>query len=760
MPMFINSVTNHPRKSLDQLIETLKVTYGFDLTKIDQNNLFAYANKYEAIKNRIVAESIYNSYHSDPVYAKAVLITEAIKLLIEVAPKRKKQKGIKESQIDEESMKKETKKLADKDYDGDGKIESPKDEYLGSRIAAAKKAGKLKEAEVTKEPAPKKEPPKKLVMQKGIDPNKTVYVQGEHTHDNKTFKKKFASVASAEKWIKREGGKVIVNRLVNEAALLEDENLDQAETLLAAKDLSDRLQKMAEDAAKMAVDDLMPLVDTMKSQFGQEQANGFNEVVKQNLQTVLDTIIKAKDETDNAILSIQGGSTPGTTSDISNAPAEPDKGDEGGEDIDFEKEFVATPSSSGPETEPLGRAKKEIAEGKIPPQFLANIKKMKEKSKKKVKESVQKCMECDTGVYEDAGKGKMKCNECGHMKTSTSGLVSEAWDTEMHTAEKDKGKWDGWTQEELRKELSKVKNQMESYKEKDEKVPHELRTRFSQLTFALRAKHDWGKVDEEIQTPGSQPSTDDYSTTDLENAMKTGKTSDGRPVNRQQAQQVLDTRKNSGTGTVSEAKKRKVNPYAVGMAQAEKETGDTPPLKKSTIVRAHEIAKGIMDKKEESQLAKTNALIEALISKYNKFNSLLEKHKKQFKKQVNEGKQVDVLNIGYGLEGDAIREKMIQIRKSINETKLLKTKIVEQIQARKKSIAEAKEEIIKFDQQLGSKPYGVVGIADNKKVQKFFESQDQRTMWLEFHRDRLSEHRLIDPEMIQKAKSYLNKKVK
>jgi hypothetical protein len=34
---------------------------------------------------------------------------------------------------------------ADKDYDGDGEVESGKDEYLGSKIRAAKKAGKLKE---------------------------------------------------------------------------------------------------------------------------------------------------------------------------------------------------------------------------------------------------------------------------------------------------------------------------------------------------------------------------------------------------------------------------------------------------------------------------------------------------------------------------------------------------------------------------------------------------------------------------------------
>jgi len=43
---------------------------------------------------------------------------------------------------------------------------------------------------------------------------------------------------------------------------------------------------------------------------------------------------------------------------------------------------------------------------------------------------------------------------------------------------------------------------------------------------------------------------------------------------------------------VSEAKK-KVNPYAVGMSQAMKSTGDKPPLKKSTIVKGHEIAKKI-----------------------------------------------------------------------------------------------------------------------------------------------------------------------
>jgi hypothetical protein len=39
----------------------------------------------------------------------------------------------------------EAAKKAKKDWDGDGKVESGKDEYLGSKIAAAKKAGKMEE---------------------------------------------------------------------------------------------------------------------------------------------------------------------------------------------------------------------------------------------------------------------------------------------------------------------------------------------------------------------------------------------------------------------------------------------------------------------------------------------------------------------------------------------------------------------------------------------------------------------------------------
>ena len=42
----------------------------------------------------------------------------------------------------------------------------------------------------------------------------------------------------------------------------------------------------------------------------------------------------------------------------------------------------------------------------------------------------------------------------------------------------------------------------------------------------------------------------------------------------------------------AEAKKAR-SPYAIGMAQAMKSTGDKPPLEKSTIKKAHDIAKSV-----------------------------------------------------------------------------------------------------------------------------------------------------------------------
>jgi len=63
-------------------------------------------------------------------------------------------------------------------------------------------------------------------------------------------------------------------------------------------------------------------------------------------------------------------------------------------------------------------------------------------------------------------------------------------------------------------------------------------------------------------------------------------------------------------------------PYAVGMAAAMKQTGDTPPLKKSTITKAHDIAKSI-EKDEKKEEVKEQDSVS--MKKVDKFHTDLDK---------------------------------------------------------------------------------------------------------------------------------------
>lgn len=61
---------------------------------------------------------------------------------------------------------------------------------------------------------------------------------------------------------------------------------------------------------------------------------------------------------------------------------------------------------------------------------------------------------------------------------------------------------------------------------------------------------------------------------------------------------------------VTELGEKVTNPYAIGMAAAMKKAGDKPPLKKSTIVKGHEIAKSIMKNEAMDKVGKEDSDID------------------------------------------------------------------------------------------------------------------------------------------------------
>jgi hypothetical protein len=366
--MFVDQLSASPHHRLNQILHTLKHVHACELPVHDVHKLSEWASDAISEKQQIVKDQDFNSYMQQPAYVKANLILEAVKMLTEVAPRRRKRvKEHKETSMPTLNEAKGSKPdFLDLDKDGDRK----------ESMKQAAKQAKHKEVDEAKQDPEADRLRDEWMAKKAPTYGNTKVAKGAKFHRPGSGHVGRTGSASADA-----PGIKLPRIKVKERVLQEDTNLDKAQTLLAAQDISDRLQKMAEDAAKMAVDDLMPLVDTMKDQFGMEAATAFNNVVKQNLQTVLDSIIAAKDQTDNAINTMETGGMPAAPLDIGQplppmgapapaataaTPAAPAAPEPEGE-IDFEKEFAAMPAMSGPHEEPLGRAKKEVAEATLTP---------------------------------------------------------------------------------------------------------------------------------------------------------------------------------------------------------------------------------------------------------------------------------------------------------------------------------------------------------------------------------------------------------
>jgi hypothetical protein len=132
------------------------------------------------------------------------------------------------------------------------------------------------------------------------------------------------------------------SRKVNEETTNQD--LEQAELILVAKSMIEKLQAMAEDVAEMQTDDLMALEEKIKVTFSQEQGEAFSQAVDASLATLLEAIKAAKDAVSQATAILSGeeaGMPAAMPSDMSMEPEE--------------DTFAADDAARGPEEEPTAR---------------------------------------------------------------------------------------------------------------------------------------------------------------------------------------------------------------------------------------------------------------------------------------------------------------------------------------------------------------------------------------------------------------------
>ena len=126
---------------------------------------------------------------------------------------------------------------------------------------------------------------------------------------------------------------------------------DQAELLLASKDVVDRVQKAVDDLSKLRNEDLPPLLDAMRDELGSEMSEAYANIAIPTLDNLVDTNSQGRETLAQASRIITGEEQPVEQmgADVEEIP---------GEELPAEEEFATADVASGAE-ESEGREERE-----------------------------------------------------------------------------------------------------------------------------------------------------------------------------------------------------------------------------------------------------------------------------------------------------------------------------------------------------------------------------------------------------------------
>ena len=157
------------------------------------------------------------------------------------------------------------------------------------------------------------------------------------------------------------------NRLRRAYKMLKESEVQQAQVVLAAQDMVDKMQSMLEDASEMQFKELPALVDSIKNQVGIDQAAQFNTDATAALTGLVQNLQGAKQQLDQA-LGVVTGTTPPPDAGMAAMGGAPTPGGEmaaaGMDDLDAAAdlaggEIAPPPEEPGPVSPAaLGRAKR------------------------------------------------------------------------------------------------------------------------------------------------------------------------------------------------------------------------------------------------------------------------------------------------------------------------------------------------------------------------------------------------------------------
>lgn len=373
---------NKPTSS--QLKENMNKMFGVNvnLTKYSREQLEDMRNKLRTKVFQQEGKAGINDLLTNETYQKdkamLALLNTRIKEMLGENLKQLKDKMIELSEakkgVKAPKYKIHAKGTAGKDYDGDGKVETPKDEVWGSRAKAAAKSGKPFEEGKGSKPdfldmdkdGDKKEPMKKATKDKKAGPKKGVnpfakVKEGFPTVDD--AKKAAAGTAGMKPGEKKKsstGGEITktatglkhtagknyggedapktpdsdkkakktkesVSKLaeanarfkhnvkfVNESLgfLLNEDEEGKAKAITAAGDMVNDYTSWMQRVGQYQTKTMIELADAIKADFGAAEAEAFKQAVGPALSATLEVLTQQREAVSNAVAVLAGEATP------------------------------------------------------------------------------------------------------------------------------------------------------------------------------------------------------------------------------------------------------------------------------------------------------------------------------------------------------------------------------------------------------------------------------------------------------------------
>ena len=135
--------------------------------------------------------------------------------------------------------------------------------------------------------------------------------------------------------------------------VVENEEVEKSQVILAAQDMVDQIQKMVETVSKMNAEELPAVVDGISNEIGTSESESYNQAAAEALTTLLSALTTAKGSLSSALGQITGEGGGEGFSDL--GAEEPEVGGEEPADLGGE-ELPELPAPEEEEPEDLGGA--------------------------------------------------------------------------------------------------------------------------------------------------------------------------------------------------------------------------------------------------------------------------------------------------------------------------------------------------------------------------------------------------------------------